>query len=109
MLFTAENRWWMQETGERFPRNRPPDETHPLFVLRRIQGMSTTICPCTSKPLTAARAIRQGCVFQDTGRILKKKTYLLEQFSLSLPEQMRFASWPQYLGQVPSTCLEAGS
>ncbi len=90
-----------------FPeRQRHPSGTHPIFVLSIAGPMAIQVCPCSSKGRMAVRFIRPGCCLEITGRVMDRRSYLIEAFRFLLPSDPAFWKPLSFWGKVPETCLE---
>lgn len=92
-------------TGE-FPRTIPSRKsTHPLFVLKNLQNLAQTVCPCSSRDWGVRRFIRKGCVLHYSKKVTDQVSYLVESCSFNLPMDPAFIRGLVFMGQVPEECL----
>ncbi|MEJ5347606.1 MAG: hypothetical protein WHS46_02810 [Desulfosoma sp.] len=107
MLFGgASDRELLKQTFFFPERQRHPFGTHPIFVLRITHPMAVEVCPCSTKGRMAARFIRQGCTLEITGKVMDRRSYLIEAFRFPLPSDPAFWKPLSFWGKVPETCLE---
>jgi hypothetical protein len=98
-----------QHTGGKFPATlRPDKDTHPVFVLR-CRPTGHLLCPCTSKRDRKRWYIARGCRLEMTGHIMDRDSFLVENFSFTLPLDSRFSRKLLFRGRVPESCIRGGS
>ena len=106
MFFTgAPDRSLREKTGS-FPASfRTEKHTHPLFVLRP-HSSGHLVCPCSSRGSRyRQRYIRKNCRLELSGKITDRDSFLVEQYSFTLPNDSRLARQLLFMGRVPLTCL----
>ena len=108
MLFSgAPDKSLKEETGS-FPAILKEDKTtHPIFVLKTLGNLGHEVCPCTSKEPwdCSVNYVKEGCVLEITRITTDKKSYILEHFSFTLPNDMKFRKRLWFKGRVPVECL----
>lgn len=109
MLFAgAPDRSLREQTGS-FPATfRSATSTHPIFVLRLLAA-GHLVCPCSSSGSKhRQRYIRQNCRLELSGRITDRDSFLVEQYSFTMPLDDRLARHLMFRGLVPRECLAGG-
>jgi hypothetical protein len=98
-----------QQTADQFPATLRPDmDTHPVFVLQRLSA-GNLLCPCTSKGRKhRQRYIAKGCCLEMTGRVMDRDSFLVEQFTFTIPFDHSFSRKLFFQGQVPAGALCGG-
>jgi hypothetical protein len=95
-----------QLTGN-FPATfRKDKDTHPLFVIESMQ-IGNYVCPCSTKGnARTLRYIKARCQLLDGRREMTENTsFLVENYSFTLPADKRFSRKLIYVGLVPAQCI----
>ncbi|MGQ9750632.1 hypothetical protein [Desulfosoma sp.] len=106
MFGGASDREVLKQTAFFPERRRHPSGTHPIYVLDVIECEGIMVCPCSTKGRMAVRYIRPGCCLEITGKVLDRRSYLIEAFRFMLPQDPAFWKSLLFLGKVPEWCLE---
>ncbi|ROQ92069.1 hypothetical protein [Desulfosoma caldarium] len=109
MFGGASDRELLRQTSFFPERRRHSLGTHPIYVLRITGSDGIEVCPCSTKGRMAVRFIRQGCRLEGTGKVLNRRSYLIEAFRFLLPQDPAFWKPLRFWGKVPETCLESVS
>lgn len=96
-------------TGGAFPATMRKDKTtHPLFVLQ-CSPFGHLVCPCSSRGNPRRqRFIRRGCRLAMSDWEIHTDSFLVEQYSLTIPLDRRFSRKLIFKGKVPNQCLDGG-
>lgn len=95
-------------TGDRFPATLRKDKTtHPIFILQAY-STGNIICPCSSmgNKRSRGRYIEKGCRLKKSNHEMDADSFLIEQFSFTLPLDVRFSKKLTFKGVVPETCIK---
>jgi len=106
MIFVGtDDRILKRRTGKFPARRRPGLSGHPLFVIETLEGNIHRVCPCTSKYKPRTRYIRAGCVLKDTGRIMSRTSFILDEFAFNISPREKWVERLRYLGRAPKECI----
>lgn len=102
----ASDRELLRQTAFFPERRRHSSSSHPIYVLDVIESEGIQVCPCSSKGRMAVRSIRPGCCLELTGKVVDRRSYLIEAFRFMLPQDPAFWKSLLFWGKVPESCLE---
>jgi len=80
--------------------------THPVYVLKKIANLGYKLCPCTTNDHNHTPYIMEGCVLEDTGRRIKRTSFVLTQYAFNITKAKNFCTKLDYAGLVPKKCFK---
>lgn len=80
--------------------------THPVYVLEKIANLGYKLCPCTTSKHLQTPTIKKNCILEDTGRRIKRTSYVLTRFTFNITKGENFRSKLDYAGLVPEKCFK---
>lgn len=108
MLFAGISDYDLREWTGRFPATfRKNHVSHPVFVLQPYSS-GPLVCPCSSKGARTMRYIKKHCRLEMKETTTDRNSFLVEQYSFTLPLDTRFRVNPIFMGKVPTCCIKNG-